>query len=180
MSKAKINKLQSEIDDLHEALNSPGLPDDEKEVISEEISEIEKQIKALEKKTAKPKDKKAGKKEKRKRPGRPPKDGVKRRPTPFEKKLEECRETIRRHRESKPRKEPVRHTRPKRLSDLMAKVFNLIAEANSNNAELLDRAQKDISAFHDKISKTYLGSEKPISPVSKEKMEKKIEKADAA
>lgn len=183
MSKSKIQKLQTEIEDLQEAINAPGIPDDEKEVMREEINEIRKTIEKLVKPDhakVKP-NKKQKQKEKRKGRGRPPKDGIKKKPrTAFERKLEECRETLRKHRESKPRKEAVQHTRPKRLSDLLAKVFNLIAEVNADNAALLDDAQKDISDFHDKISTKYLGTEKPISPDTIRKMEKKIEKAEAA
>lgn len=182
MSKAKINKLQSEIEDLQEAINTPGVPEDEKEVMLEEIQDIQEKIDKIKKEQGKKKSTSIKKKEKSKGRGRgrPPK-GDKRKPrTAFERKLEECRETLRKHRESKPRKEPVQHTRPKRLSDLLAKVFNLIAEVNPDNASLLDEAQKEISTFHDKISKKYLGTEKPISPETTKKMEKKIEKAEAA
>ena len=181
MSKAKINKLQSEIEDLQEAINTPGVPEDEKEVMLEEIQALQEKIDKLKEQGQVKKKPSASKKEKRKGRGRPPKDGIKKKPrTAFERKLEECRETLRKHRESKPRKEPVQHTRPKRLSDLLSKVFNLIAEVNPDNASLLDEAQKEIADFHDKISRKYLGTEKPISPETTRKMEKKIEKADAA
>lgn len=184
MSTAKIKKLQTEIEDLQEAINTPGIPEDEKKVMLEEIQELEDKIGKLAtgtgKKKSAPKQKEPKEKKRRGR-GRPPKNGTKKKPrTAFDRKLEECRETLRKHRESKPRKEPVQHTRPKRLSDLLAKVFNLITEVHPDDAALLDEAQREISDFHDKISKKYLGTEKPISPDAVKKMDKKIEKAEAA
>jgi len=177
-------KIEKQIAELKEDLKPPGLLDDEKQFIENEIAELEEKLQESKSRPKKQKNKTdiapvrgRGRPPKRGR-GRPPKNEQKKRNrTPFEKKLEECRETLRKHRESKPRKEPVQHTRPKRLSDLMAKVFNLIAEANSDNPDILDKAQKDINSFYEKISREYLGTEIPISPSTKEKMEKKIENA---
>jgi hypothetical protein len=187
-------ELIREIESLRSDLNTPGLLEDEKQFLLDEIAELENELLKLEtknsdssvppvkRKRGRPKksdssDSSQTKTKKKGKRGRPKKE--KKKLTAFEKKLEACKELIRKHRESKPRKEPVRRTRPKRLSELMAKVFNIIAEANYDKPEILEKAQKDVNDFYEKISREYLGTEKPLSPETKEKMDKKIDNAAA-